>query len=50
MVVATVPIGGHYLIDPIGGAGVLLIAIAAFNAVRRLPAHDGGDGRNRQVG
>jgi membrane-associated phospholipid phosphatase len=45
MVVATIPIGGHYLVDLIGGAGVLLIAIAAFNRVRRLPAHDGGDGR-----
>ncbi len=30
MVVATVPIGGHYLVDVIGGVGVLLLSIAAY--------------------
>jgi len=30
MVIATVPIGGHYLVDVIGGVGVLLLSIAAY--------------------
>jgi len=30
MLVSTVPIGGHYLVDVIGGVGVLLLSIAAY--------------------
>ncbi len=30
MLVSTMPDGGHYLVDLVGGAGVLLISIAAF--------------------
>jgi len=36
----TVPfIGGHYLIDMIAGAGVMLLALAIVTAIRKLPSN-----------